>query len=124
MAQRENVEAVLAAIKAVYSTATSTPRQGDIVAATGLSRSTYHRVMRDHPEATQALDFAHAVYMTASGTVAPHTDPDDDDPVKRNPMGAINELLTTIARLTDIVEAQKRRIEALEDERTLRRLNF
>ncbi|MDP5182251.1 hypothetical protein QOZ88_06345 [Blastococcus sp. BMG 814] len=124
MALPENVAAVLAAIKAVYSTATSEPHQGDIVAASGLSRSTYHRVLRDHPEAGEALDLAHAVFMRASGVIEPREDPDEGDPVKRNPMAAINELLITIARLTDIVEAQKRRIQALEDERTLRRLNL
>lgn len=124
MALEENVQAVLTAIKTVYSTATSRPKQGDIVAASGLSRSTFHRVLRDHPEAGQALDLADAVFMRASGVDEPREDPDGDDPVKRNPMAAINELLTTIARLTDVVEAQKRRIQALEDEQTLRRLNF
>lgn len=127
MALAENVEAVMAAIENVYGNCEGMPKQGDIVARSGLSRSTYARVMREHPEARRTLDLANAVLarrqiMDADGFAG--EDPDGSDPIKRNPLGAVEELLETITHLTGVVEAQKRYIRDLEDRLTLRSLDF
>lgn len=127
MALQENVDAVIAAIKTVYGNCDSRPKQGDIVAASGLSRSTYARVMREHREAKEILDLADAVLdrrLAIAGTTDSIADPDADDPIKRNPLKAVEELLATIDKLAEINEAQKKRIQALEDEITLRPLDF
>ncbi|MFQ1000481.1 hypothetical protein [Modestobacter sp. SSW1-42] len=124
MALTENVEAVIAAIASTYARCGGTrPKQGAIVAASGLSRSTYARVMREHPEATRALALADSVLD--GRTDEEMTSPDDeDDPIRRNPLGAIEELLETITRLTQVIESQKRRIETLEDRLALAPLDF
>jgi hypothetical protein len=127
MALSENVEAVIAAIEAVYSTCDERPKQGEIVAASGLSRSTYARVMREHPEARRVLDLAESVLTrrrASEARIDTVGDPDGDDPIKRNPLGAVDELLETITHLTGVIEAQKKHIRGLEEELTLRRLDF
>jgi hypothetical protein len=127
VALQANVDAVIAAIRTVYSTCDGKPKQGDIVAASGLSRSTYARVMREHAEARQALDLADAVLsrrLANSDDADSLADPDGDDPIKRNPLQAVEELLAAIDLLALVNEAQKRRIQALEDQLTLRPLDF
>jgi hypothetical protein len=97
------------------------------VAASGLSRSTSAGVMREHAEAKQALDLADAVptrRLATSNDADSLVDPDGDDPIKRNPLQAVEELLATIDLLAQINEAQKERIQALEDQLTLRPLDF
>jgi hypothetical protein len=41
-------------------------------------------------------------------------DTDADDPVKRDPLGAVEELLETITHRTQVVEAGKRRTRDLD----------
>jgi hypothetical protein len=127
VALQVNVDAVIAAIRTVYSNCDGRPKQGDIVAASGLSRSTSAGVMREHAEAKQALDLADAVptrRLATSNDADSLVDPDGDDPIKRSPLQAVEELLATIDLLAQINEAQKERIQALEDQLTLRPLDF
>ena len=112
MARQENVDAVIAAIDTVYRSCGETkPQKSDIIAAAGVSQKTFYRVLNDHPEAKRQLDLAEAVFDRRPGTP---DEPEEIDPIKKNPLAAVDELLTTITQLTCVVEAQRIRLGELE----------
>ncbi|QSE86133.1 hypothetical protein JWS13_02650 (plasmid) [Rhodococcus pseudokoreensis] len=114
MALEENVERVLNAIELVYRECEGTkPRKARIIAAAGVSAKTFYRIVNDYPEVTRALRIAEAAAKPSNPE--PNTDDTPDDPIKIDPLGAVEELLDTIAELTLVIEAQNKHIGALRE---------
>jgi hypothetical protein len=112
MARPENVAAVISAISTVYrSTGTTRPSKSEIIAISGVAHKTFYRVLQDHPEVKHQLELAEAIFdrrPQQSNAEVSH------DPLKAKPQAAISELLDTIAKLTEVIESQRKRIRALE----------
>lgn len=112
MARQENVEAALAGIAKAYRDAGErSPTKGAIIAAGGLTHRTFYRILDEHPEVRKAIEIAE----TARGNRPAETSA-DTDPIDANPRAAVIELLDTITSLTVVIEAQKQRLEELEDQ--------
>jgi hypothetical protein len=112
MARQANVEAVLAAIASVYSKSRATrPSKAEIIAESGVAHKTFYRVLQDHPDAKRQLELAEAVFDHRPLGEPSKPDP---DPLKADPHGAVSELLDTIAKLTVVIESQRKRIRTLE----------
>lgn len=111
MARQENVESALKGIATAYSEAgVRSPSKGVMIAAAGLTHRTFYRVLGEHPEVRAAIDIAEVARGNRPVDAAA-----DLDPVDVNPRAAVAELLDTITALTVVIEAQKERIEELED---------
>lgn len=112
MARQENVDAVVAAIVTVYRNAGSKrPAKAEIVAESGVAHKTFYRILNEHPEVKHQIELAEAVFDRR-----PNLDNADAaiDPLKANPVAAISELLDTIAKLTEVIESQRKWIRTLE----------
>lgn len=112
MASKESVEAIKFGIGAVYAHRSNSKRatRGEIIAAAQVSQKTFYRVVANHPEVQELLSQVESAFLSRPS----HDELADADPVKRNPYGAVNELLAVVASLVSIVEEQKVRIRDLE----------
>jgi hypothetical protein len=112
MARAANVEGVIAGIVDAYRRAKDTePAAQDLIAASGVSSATYYRVLEQHPEAQAALAAGRAGFAAASGSA---DEPEPEDPIKKDPHGAVRELRKVIANLALAVEERDQRIRRLE----------
>lgn len=112
MASRDSVEAVKAGIGAVYANRSEPKRatRGEIIAAAQVSQKTFYRVLENHPEVRELLDYVESAFLSRPTQI----ELAESDPVKRNPHGAVDELLAVVASLVSIIEEQKVRIRDLE----------
>lgn len=114
MARPENVDAVVAAILTVYSNASSKrPAKAEIIAESGVAHKTFYRILNDYPEVQRQLAFADAIFDRR-----PDVDVEKavSSPLKANPVAAISELLDTIAKLTEVIESQRKWMRILEQQ--------
>lgn len=114
MARQDNVDAVTAAIDMVYRNCGSTrPAKAEIIAEAGVSHKTFYRVLANYPEVKRQLDLAEIIFDRRPDLNINAVSP---DPLKANPFVAISELLDTIAKLTEVIESQRKRIRTLEQQ--------
>lgn len=112
LARQENIDAIVSAIGTLYSDCRVTrPSKAEIVAEAGVSHKTFYRVLTDHPEVKCHLELAEAVFDRRP---AHETSISNPDPLKANPQAAISELLDTLAKLTLVIESQRKWISTLE----------
>lgn len=112
MARQQNVDAIIAAIGTVYRNGGATrPSKAEIIAESGVAHKTFYRVLQHHPEVKSQLELAEAAFDRRRPTDSSEFDP---DPLQANPRGAISELLDTIAKLTEVIESQRKWIRVLE----------
>lgn len=112
MVRQVNLDAVIAAIGTVYrNCGTTRPSKAELIAEAGVSHKTFYRVLTDHPEAKRQLELAEAVFDRRPPRPTSEV---SSDPLKANPHAAISELLDTIAKLTEVIESQRKRIRRLE----------
>lgn len=114
MARQANVDAVIAAIEAVYRNCRSTrPAKAEIIAESGVSHKTFYRVLADYPEVKRQLDLAETIFDRRPDL---NSNEVSSDPLRADPFAAISELLDTIAKLTEVIESQRKRIRILEQQ--------